>query len=177
MLAIQPSSQAKRTTPNILPCSIKHNGPIPIHPRYWSPKNESDNKTSTSYFRGRKLRGRRLRIPEGYKGVVLQKTGKTLATNGSNMAEKLRRMEEGEEEDEMELDEAVEVKTTEEKASFEEVVVWGHEAVPEENDVYVKGVAEWIAFAEAVSCKVRVYRTLHADTMSRFTHMKTQTVR
>jgi ribonuclease H2 subunit C len=91
-----------------------------------------------------------LRIPEGYRGVVLHKTGKTLATNGAAMAEKLRRME-GEEEDEMELDEVVEVKTMEEKASFEEVVVLGHETVPEENDVYVKGVAEWIALAEAVS--------------------------
>lgn len=39
----------------------------------------------------------------------------------------------------------------EEKGAFQEIVVWGHEAVPEEGDVYVKGMKEWIAFAEAVS--------------------------
>ena len=39
----------------------------------------------------------------------------------------------------------------EEKGTFQEIVVWRHEAVPEEGDVYVKGMEEWIAFAEAVS--------------------------
>ena len=71
------------------------------------------------------------------------------------MAEKLRRMEEGDD-DEM-IDDAVgadgkevEVKLMETKARFEEVVIWGHEQVPEDDDVYVRGVEEWVGFAEAV---------------------------
>ncbi len=40
----------------------------------------------------------------------------------------------------------------EEVAVFQEVVVWGHEATAEGDDVFVKGVAEWIQFAEVVSC-------------------------
>lgn len=52
-----------------------------------------------------------------------------------------------------EQEDAVETKAMELKAAFEEVVVWGHEAVPSEQagDEYVRGVEEWIAFAHAVS--------------------------
>ena len=46
--------------------------------------------------------------------------------------------------------EAEEVKVMEHMGSFNEVVVWGHEAVPEDGDEYVKGIEEWIAFAHAV---------------------------
>lgn len=42
--------------------------------------------------------------------------------------------------------------TMEQHAKFGEIMVWDHEAVPEGADVYVKGVEEWIGFAEAVSC-------------------------
>lgn len=45
----------------------------------------------------------------------------------------------------------VDVKVMEQKAVFDEIMVWGHEAVPDAVDVYVKGVEEWIGFAEAVN--------------------------
>lgn len=44
-----------------------------------------------------------------------------------------------------------EVRVMEQVGSFEEIVVWSHEAVPESEDVYVKGIEEWIGFAESVS--------------------------
>ncbi|KAI9851845.1 MAG: hypothetical protein M1838_002561 [Thelocarpon superellum] len=35
-----------------------------------------------------------------------------------------------------------------EDATFDEIVVWGHEMMPEEtSDPYVKGMTEWISFA------------------------------
>jgi ribonuclease H2 subunit C len=44
------------------------------------------------------------------------------------------------------------VKAVHELATFDEIVVWGHEVAPDSmEDVYVKGVEEWIGFAEAVS--------------------------
>ena len=55
-------------------------------------------------------------------------------------------MEGGDEEE----DEVEEVKVMEQKAVFDEMVVWGHEVLPEDGDEYVKGVEEWIALAEAV---------------------------
>lgn len=43
------------------------------------------------------------------------------------------------------------VRVLEEVASFEEVVVWGHERVVDRDDGFVRGIEEWIPFAEAVS--------------------------
>jgi ribonuclease H2 subunit C len=100
--------------------------------------------------------------------VVLQKTGQTLQASKlqGDVAEQLRRMEEGEDDDEMDMDVAmgaggkeVEVKLMETKTTFDEVVIWGHEIVPEDDDVYVKGVEEWIAFAEAVGSSISISNT------------------
>lgn len=178
MLALQPSPNTttspplKTTTPNLLPCKIQHNGPIPTPRRYWSPSTthtatsnntpalqtngvaNSPPKTKTSYLRGRKLAGRTVRLPRGYTGLVLQKTDMLLPANRKvPTAEELRAMEEDEEDlnGGMGQEAEVEVKTLEPRARFEEFVVWGHESAPEEDDVYVRGVEEWVAFAEAVS--------------------------
>lgn len=85
-----------------------------------------------------------MKLPSTYTGVVLQKTEKVLPQPAK------QREDDGEEED---GDEPVEVKMMETIGRFEEVVVWGHEMVPEEGeDVYVKGLQEWIGFAETVGC-------------------------
>ena len=93
-----------------------------------------------------------MKIPEGYQGVVLQKTDKPLPQQKPT-AEQLRRMEEEDDDDDMaiETEQPAEVKTMEPMATLDEIVIWGHEMVPEDEDVYVKGVQEWMAFAEAVS--------------------------
>lgn len=46
------------------------------------------------------------------------------------------------------------VKILEEQVLFDEVVLWGHEGIPNENDPYVKGIEEWISFAETVCCVI-----------------------
>ena len=38
-------------------------------------------------------------------------------------------------------------------AAFDEVVVWGHETVAETDNSFVRGVDEWVTFAEAVSSR------------------------
>lgn len=97
---------------------------------------------TTSYFRGRKLHARTLKLPKGYKGAVLSKSEKILP-----LAPRPGEEEEEEDDDEIEP----EVKIMEEQSSFEEIVVWGHEATMDEADPYVRGVEEWIGFAGAVS--------------------------
>lgn len=77
-------------------------------------------------------------MPEGYRGVVVREGEDTVDKGGAM-------------EEEMEEEDQVEVKTLDEVAQFEELVVWGHETVPENDHVLVKGVEEWIRFAEAVS--------------------------
>ncbi|KAK4494860.1 hypothetical protein PRZ48_014216 [Zasmidium cellare] len=141
MLSLAPSSNLKKTTPNILPAKIHHNGPIPIAQRHWNPQPTPNSTTQeqTVYLRGRKLLGKKVPLPEGYEGVVLQKSEKTLPKP---------RPEDGDGNGEGEED--VEVRVMEEKGRFQEVVVWGHEVVSGEEDVYRKGVEEWVGFAEAL---------------------------
>ena len=99
-------------------------------------------------------------MPEGYRGVVVRECGEgeMLGTGGQGREERrgvngvLREAQEEEEEEEKEEEEAIQV--LEEVAKFEEVVVWGHELVPDRDDVFVKGMAEWIRFAEAVSYSI-----------------------
>lgn len=64
----------------------------------------------------------------------------------------------GEEEDGLEgqdVPKKVETLIMDKTAGFDHVVVWDHEAVPGAEDMYVKGVEEWIGFAEAVSLRRR----------------------
>jgi ribonuclease H2 subunit C len=47
---------------------------------------------------------------------------------------------------------AFEVGVIEEKANFEELVVWGHELLPYgTEDLYVRSLEEWIMFSKQVS--------------------------
>ena len=144
MLAIQSTSTNKSVTPNILPCTIKHSGPASSDPRYWNPSTEQDG-SSTAFFRGRKLRGKKLALPEAYQGVVLQKTDKKVVAKPSMPVPGL------EAEDSNNAPKEVDTMIMEQHATFTDVMVWDHEAVPGGDDVYVKGMQEWIDFAEAVS--------------------------
>jgi ribonuclease H2 subunit C len=50
-----------------------------------------------------------------------------------------------------EEEEAAEVGIIEERATFDEIIIWGHEAMPDNlTDPYVKGLEEWISFSEKV---------------------------
>lgn len=49
------------------------------------------------------------------------------------------------------------VGTLEEVAEFEEVIVWDHEAIRSGDDAFVKGMEEWIRFAEVVSFKLWLF--------------------
>lgn len=53
----------------------------------------------------------------------------------------------------MDSDSEEPVKVLEKQATFNEFVVWGHEVLPAADDPFVKGVEEWLKFAEAV-CSV-----------------------
>lgn len=42
------------------------------------------------------------------------------------------------------------MKILETQGTFEDMMVWGHEHLPAADDVFVKGVEEWVRFAETV---------------------------
>ncbi|RDI76902.1 hypothetical protein Vi05172_g13115 [Venturia inaequalis] len=137
MLAIQKSkTEAQHCTPNLLPCKINHDGPVNASERYWKPQSAEDGSAS-AYFRGRKLEGKSIKLPEGYRGAVLKTTDKVVPVETSQDAEEDEDMSE-------------ETREVEQLASFDEVMVWGHEAMPASDDAYSKGLGEWVSFAEAM---------------------------
>lgn len=82
-------------------------------------------------------------MPEGYQGVILKKTDRTSISKPD--------IETGEDADELE-DEKVEMNVVEKVAGFDCITVWNHEVMPDQlEDSHVRGVAEWIKFAGAVS--------------------------
>lgn len=86
-----------------------------------------------------------MKIPPGYKGVILSSTD-----------QKLPKETQISEEDLDENEQLEDIGILEEQAKFGEVMVWGHETLPDESvDSYVRGVEEWIAFAKNVCSNSR----------------------
>ncbi|KAJ5990122.1 hypothetical protein N7522_010329 [Penicillium canescens] len=150
MYAIRPctkaDTQSKDTstpqyTPNIIPCKIHHDGAIDSLDRYWAPVTDEKDNTQTSYFRGRKLRGRRVALPDGYRGVVATPTDRVLPSS---------QQVPNDDDEVVEVEPEEPVKILEMNGTFEDLVVWGHEALPTADDTFVKGVEEWLQFAEAM---------------------------
>lgn len=84
-----------------------------------------------------------MKIPEGYKGVVLSSSTHSSEANDTYSGRRARKDEDDED--------VIEESIMEEKADFEDLMVWGHEASPDEaTDPYLRGIQEWIAFAEVV---------------------------
>ena len=108
----------------------------------------------TAFFRGRKLRGKLIKVRGGYRGVVMSSTDRQLVQHGkSGPSDNFISVGggnfdvEGEEDEEM----TEETKVLEEHAPFDEIVVWDHETLSDaSDDAYLKGMDEWIAFAEQV---------------------------
>jgi hypothetical protein len=96
-----------------------------------------DGKT-VAYFRGRKLYGKQLKVLKGYRGVVVSSTDRILPKSNPAVEEE----NQAEEPD---------VRIMEEHSEFDDIMLWGHESLPDDNtDPYVRGMEEWIAFAEQV---------------------------
>ncbi|EXJ84832.1 hypothetical protein A1O3_05505 [Capronia epimyces CBS 606.96] len=154
MLSLQRSAiSADKCTANVLPCRIHHDGPTKVTKRYWSPQGEKDG-TQTSHFRGRRLRGRVIQLPDGYQGVVAKSTDRYVPQPANNQSGPTYTAVSDDIEMQDEEDEPPEpVKVLEALSSFDKVVVWGHDHVPTSEDLFVKGLEEWISFAEAIHGK------------------------
>lgn len=142
MLAIRKASTVDKSSINILPCRINHDGPTKVTKRYWGPRNENDG-SKTAHFRGRRLRARVVKIPEGYEGLVLKSTDRILV-------EPVQPLEPQSEDDDEPEELPEPVKIAEHVSTFDEMTIWGHDQVPTADDSFAKGVEEWITFAEAI---------------------------
>lgn len=170
MLSIdQRKSSTAKVIPNLLPCRIHHDGPVGSADSYWMPSiadpgeeqlmlpqpvlksllTISADAKKTAYFRGRQLHGKVVKVPDGYRGVVIEKKDAPEPAG--------RAKDEPEVVDVDAEDEDLPLGALEAKAEFEEMVIWGHESVAEASaDPYVRGVDEWMKLAEQVCSNVIV---------------------
>ncbi|KAI5291636.1 hypothetical protein KEM54_002566 [Ascosphaera aggregata] len=144
MYALQRKETANNTVlANILPCRIHHDGPVDISERYWQPEVNATEGCETAYFRGRRLKSRKVTLPEGYEGIVATKTDKVLRSER-------RRESYGEDGEKGGDEQEVEPTIITADGTFSEIMVWGHENIPGDDDPYVRGIQEWIAFSEKI---------------------------
>ncbi|KAL3616738.1 hypothetical protein CASFOL_039132 [Castilleja foliolosa] len=115
-----------------LPCCIKHDGPTPVS-HYFKPRPtgvEVDGlKVEEAYFRGRKLQGTTIPLPEGYSGFILGKRSpnkETCTTNTNHW---------------------------ETNATFQNVTVWNHDVMPSKDDVFLR-TFHWFSVANALHREV-----------------------
>lgn len=52
------------------------------------------------------------------------------------------------------------VKILKEEANFDDITIWGHDSLPAMEDAFIKGIEEWIGFAEAV--RISAWKTFTA---------------
>jgi hypothetical protein len=161
MLKIKPDvGSCPKTTPNLLPCRVHYDGPVDPAQSYWSPTQNKGklqclrlqaqellpyfdlDSMKTAYFRGRKLHGKTVKLPEGYRGVVVEKQATPAASP-----------QHGQEVVDLEQEDAAQQEplgSLETKAEFEELVIWGHEATADAgSDPYLR-IEEWTRLAEQV---------------------------
>lgn len=94
-------------------------------------------------FRGRKLQGKTVRVPEGYTGVVVQLPDKEEEVETVKKAFRV--------DDNSESDDQVAETEARKMAGFDEIMIWEHGQMPDaSSDPYMKGMQEWIAFAQTV---------------------------
>ncbi|TRX90105.1 hypothetical protein FHL15_009024 [Xylaria flabelliformis] len=122
------ASEQKRATVNLLPCRIHHDGDVNPSDQFWNP-----------------IKSEAVKLPEGYYGVVVEKTdAKPEAGTRPEFADEDVEVIENPEDQ-------LEVGAMKGKAAFDELMIWGHESTSDSSmDPYVRGMEEWIAFAEEI---------------------------
>ncbi|XPS99498.1 hypothetical protein M3J09_008672 [Ascochyta lentis] len=151
MLSIQ-TSDSKPCTPHLLPARINHNGRINSTAKYWAPR-EDEKGTQHVHFRGRHLYGTTLPLPEQYTGAVLRVTDKLAQPSRAADVNGYDDDDGGDEGDDEMEERPEEVKIAEQVGSFDGMVVWGHGGLVDgEGDLYVRGLREWVGFAEVMHC-------------------------
>ncbi|KAK0701636.1 ribonuclease H2 non-catalytic subunit-domain-containing protein [Lasiosphaeria miniovina] len=139
------TGSTQKATPHLLPCRVHHTGSVEPVQSFWEPTQGEDG-TSTAYFRGRKLVGKKVVLPEGYRGLVaVARDGVQKEATESDV-------------DDMERDDGLTATPGKTKTSsllvqaeFDDMVVWSHEAnVDGAADPYVKGVEEWLTLVDQI---------------------------
>ncbi|KAH0985142.1 hypothetical protein GBA52_012319 [Prunus armeniaca] len=116
---------------HLLPCSIKYSGPSSVS-HYFKTKPtgiESEGlKTQEANFRGRKLQGASIPIPNGYSGFVLGK--KSLGKRKANTSEGNSNC-------------------WEMNAKYKSITYWNHDSLPSQDDAFLR-CFHWLSVAKSM---------------------------
>lgn len=108
--------------------------------------NNGNNKTA--YLRGRKLNGKAVTLPEGYRGVVLRREDENRRCEQDEVDMQISGNQQEEEGKEEQGPPTGEMRVM---AEFDEMVVWAHGDLPDgATDPYLRSVEEWSQFASKV---------------------------
>ncbi|XP_023519278.1 uncharacterized protein C12B10.15c [Cucurbita pepo subsp. pepo] len=114
-----------------LPCAVKFDGPCSVS-QYFKPKStgiEVDGlSVENAYFRGRKLQGATISLPEGYSGYVI----------GRKSHGKRKASEESQDSSSWQV-----------KAKFENITYWNHDTLPTQDDTFPRSF-HWLTVAQAL---------------------------
>ncbi|KAF9587449.1 hypothetical protein IFM89_002630 [Coptis chinensis] len=131
-----------------LPCCIKHNGPCTVS-HYFKPSKTGVDVEGLSVeeacFRGRKLQGAKITIPEGYSGFVL----------GKKKSQGKRKASETSEEN---------LSHWEMRARFQSINYWNHDSLPSHSDAFLRSL-HWLPVANALHKPVSGDDLAHASNL------------
>ncbi|XP_052201415.1 uncharacterized protein C12B10.15c isoform X1 [Diospyros lotus] len=104
-----------------LPCCVKYDGPCSVS-HYFKPKSsgiEVDGlKVEEAYFRGRKLQGTTINLPQPYSGFVI---GKKKSLGKRKVSDQLE-----------------ENSNWEMNAKFQSITYWNHDSLPSQDDAFLR---------------------------------------
>ncbi|KAI1413802.1 ribonuclease H1 small subunit [Hypoxylon sp. FL1857] len=143
ILTVEPQEVSqKKAQVHLLPCRIHHDGNVHPINTYWNPS-EGQDQMKTAYLRGRKLHGKAVKLPEGYYGSVVEKSEVKKSEDSKEMVEDVEIVEDP--------NDQLEIGAMQGKATFDELMVWNHEALANSSEnPYLRGMEEWISFAEQI---------------------------
>ncbi|XP_024359456.1 uncharacterized protein [Physcomitrium patens] len=135
VMSVESGLEGKRI--HLLPCGTNYTGPAPVED-YFKIKaagsNEDGIVMEEAAFRGRKLMGSRLPLPEGFCGFVLKKV---IGSNNENGKIKVKSLEK----DGFDVWKA--------DAMFGEFSYWNHDTLPTKDDS-IRSVMEWLPVSAAL---------------------------
>ncbi|KAM3522239.1 hypothetical protein NHJ13051_005801 [Beauveria bassiana] len=156
MLSIENGSEPRKVTANLLPCRIHHDGSIDPVGAYWRPTDNKDN-SKEAYFRGRRLKGKTLPLPQGYCGLVLERKTDELQKEAHHQPCDGERADDDDNDDVVAMETVGKMQAT---GEFDEMVIWSHESMASAAaDPYVRSIEEWLQVSEKARPAIETQRT------------------
>ncbi|OAQ62233.2 ribonuclease H2 non-catalytic subunit [Pochonia chlamydosporia 170] len=158
ILTITDRKVAETSAPSLLPCQIQHDGYLARAETYWAPRNVKGNTTRKAYFRGRKLQGRAVTLPDQYEGVVLQQALGNKTSHNVVVAKPQN--PDGPEK-------PIAIQQLQTLSRFDEIIVWSQDS-PENcsSDPYMRVLDEWLVSANSLM----VVRSMRTRSLAHWQH-------